>query len=117
MYNELLMQMSRHSAGLVGSPYPLDDFKDSMPNKLFEYVSAGLPVIVINSPEASKYVEENGLGVSIQDASEVGKALEELKGKSLLRERWKFTLEGEISSLVSLYEELCGKDQRVIAQV
>jgi hypothetical protein len=58
--------LSQHSVGIVGTPYPLSDFADSMPNKLFEYVAAGLPVICINAPEAAKYAEANGLGMGVQ---------------------------------------------------
>ena len=108
--------MAMYDAGLVGSPYPLDDFKDSMPNKLFEYISAGIPALVFNAPEAGKYVEENGLGLSIQDASEVPQALEKLKDHNVLMDRWRYTMDGEIPSLVTLYGELCGQSQRVIAQ-
>ena len=34
-----------------------------LPNKMFEFVMAGLPVIVSNLPEMKRVVEENGIGV------------------------------------------------------
>ena len=34
-----------------------------LPNKLFEYINAGIPVICSNLPEMKKFVEENGIGV------------------------------------------------------
>lgn len=39
----------------------------SLPNKLFEYLMAGLPVIVSNLPEMGRFVAENRVGVSISD--------------------------------------------------
>lgn len=105
-YDVLLHNLGRHTAGLVGSPYPLPDFKDSMPNKLFEYVAAGIPAIVLNAPEALEYVEYFGLGVGISDPSEVGEALEKLRDHRILTDRWQFTMEGEMPKLLNLFEEV-----------
>ena len=116
VYPQLLHQLSYHTAGLVGAPYELEDFKDSMPNKLFEYLAAGIPCVVINSPEAQKYVEDHNVGVGIQDASEVRGALDKLKDYK--PNRWEFTMEAEIPKLLALYEEvMCTVVPRDIDQV
>ena len=47
----------------------------SLPNKLFEYLHAGLPVVGSNFPEIRRVIEENKLGT----------ALEPTDGKALLR--------------------------------
>ena len=49
--------------------------KFCLPNKLFEYISAGLPVIVNNAPEMRRVVNENKIGV----------VLDELTNQSLSR--------------------------------
>ena len=41
----------------------------SLPNKLFEYLQAGLPVIVSNFPEMRSVVEQSGAGVSVSPTS------------------------------------------------
>ncbi len=116
-YNILLQTMSKHSVGLVGSPIPLQDFEDAMPNKLFEYVSAGIPVIIVNAPEAARFAEANGLGVGIQDVSEVKQAIDSLKDHKIAQDRWGYTMESQIPKLMSLYQEvLCTRAPRVIAQ-
>ena len=115
IYPDLIAQMSTHSCGLVGTPYPLPDFQDSMPNKLFEYVAAGIPCLVLNSPEAQRYVEQNGLGMGISSASEVYDAMQKVKELRVDRERWKHTMESEISALAAFYEEVCRK--RKISQI
>ena len=38
-----------------------------MPNKLFEFLAAGLPVVVSNMLEMSKLVQENGIGVVVAE--------------------------------------------------
>jgi glycosyltransferase involved in cell wall biosynthesis len=41
----------------------------SMPNKLFDYIAAGLPVLVSNMKDISQFVCENGVGLVINFAS------------------------------------------------
>jgi glycosyltransferase involved in cell wall biosynthesis len=43
-----------------------------MPNKLFEYAMAGLPVIVSNMKEMREFVEKYGFGLIAEEASPVG---------------------------------------------
>jgi glycosyltransferase involved in cell wall biosynthesis len=56
-----------------------------MPNKLFEYVMAGLPVIASNMPEMANFVRENGVGVIARDenAASLGEAIQELVAMNL----------------------------------
>jgi glycosyltransferase involved in cell wall biosynthesis len=117
IYPQMIAQCSTHTAGLVGSPYPLKDFEDSMPNKLFEYVAAGIPCIVVNAPEAKEFVETHGLGIGIQDPKEVADALLKLKDHTVLRDRWDFTMETEIPKLITFYEDLLGRSVRPIPQM
>ena len=118
LYDGLLYHLSRHSAGIVGCPYPDPAFTDSMPNKLFEYVAAGIPCLVINAPEAKQYVEQNHLGMGIRDASEVIPAIESLTGHRVKEDRWRFTMEGELPALLGFYEEVlrCSPVPRDISQ-
>ncbi len=43
-----------------------------LPNKMFEYIMAGLPVIVSNLPEMKRVVEENGIGVVAKENTAEG---------------------------------------------
>ncbi len=43
--------------------------KESIPRKLYEYMQVGLPVISSGHPLYRKVVEENGIGICVQDAS------------------------------------------------
>ena len=44
----------------------------SLPNKLFEYVMAGLPVLVSNMQEAAEFVKSNKVGCVVMDTSPLG---------------------------------------------
>ena len=37
----------------------------SMPNKLFEYMQAGLPVVAMDSPEIASHVRDTGIGILV----------------------------------------------------
>ena len=62
----------------------VDNFRFSLPNKLFDYVHAGLPVVCSNLPVAGRFVEEEAVGVVVSPASEkdlpaaTAKAVQEL---------------------------------------
>lgn len=51
----------------------------ALPNKLFDYIMAGLPVVVSNLKEMSKFVDENGIGYSV-DSTDCKDIIELLKG-------------------------------------
>ena len=40
----------------------VDNFRFSLPNKLFDYLHAGLPVVCSDLPVAGRFVKEEGLG-------------------------------------------------------
>jgi glycosyltransferase involved in cell wall biosynthesis len=50
-----------------------------LPNKLFEYVLAGLPVVGSDLPMIARFVEEHGVGAAVDpgDADAIARALEE----------------------------------------
>ena len=77
----------------------------SMLNKLFEYVAAGIPVIACNSPEAQKYVIDNGLGVSVDSISDIPGVYdshEEWRMK-VAKKKTAFVMEKEIKKIEKIY--------------
>ncbi|MGB1032078.1 MAG: glycosyltransferase, partial [Flavobacteriales bacterium] len=57
----------------------------SLPNKLFDYVHAGIPVLTSNLPEVSKVVLGYKLGKCIDDVTpeNIAKAIQEMKNSDL----------------------------------
>lgn len=46
----------------------VDNFRYSLPNKLFDYLHAGLPVVCSDLPVAGRFVREEGIGVVAAEA-------------------------------------------------
>lgn len=60
-----------------------------LPNKLFDYMAAKLPVVASNFPEMQKAVKGNGCGICVDptDPSEIARALVELLAKNPAKAR------------------------------
>jgi len=67
----MLKQISRYDWGFCGSPIDHPQWHMAMPNKLFDYIAAGIPVIVYKADESAKFVREHGLGIVIEDLEEL----------------------------------------------
>jgi glycosyltransferase involved in cell wall biosynthesis len=88
----------------------------ALPNKLFEYVAAGLPVVIADLPEAAKLVRERGVGwcADPSDPESVAAALRTALAQQDdegLRERLRqaaleLSWEREKHRLLAVYEEL-----------
>jgi hypothetical protein len=59
-------QYTRYDYGFVGSNVDTPEIQMCMPNKLFDCIAAGIPMIVLNAKTAGKFVEDNGMGISVQ---------------------------------------------------
>ena len=69
--------MSNSKAGIV-TFYPLPNHIDAQPNKMFEYMSAGLPIITSNFPLWKEIVEGNNCGICVNplEPKEIAKAID-----------------------------------------
>jgi glycosyltransferase involved in cell wall biosynthesis len=91
---------------------------EAMPNKLFEYLGSGLPVIISNTMQCSAIVREHDCGIVVDpsDTEAIAKAILFLvdnpaaaqamgeRGRTLVRERYQWT--SEASKLTQLYAEI-----------
>jgi glycosyltransferase involved in cell wall biosynthesis len=87
---QTLMRYTRSAdAGLSLDKNSNLNYTFSLPNKLFDYLSAGIPVIATDLPEISKIVSEFSCGILIQkpDPEEIKKAIVRLRdNRNLLSE-------------------------------
>lgn len=75
-------------AGIWTLPNLCKNFSYALPNKIFEYLSSGLPVLVAHYPEASRLVEEYQVGLTFDpyDPRSIAAVIKCLAEDKVLRE-------------------------------
>jgi glycosyltransferase involved in cell wall biosynthesis len=114
--------LGRHDAGIVCF-LPEPNHINAMPNKIFEYMAAGLPIIASNFPLWKEIVEGNGCGICVNplNPEEIAGGIEYLMQHPSLREEMgengrravveKYNWEMEGKKLVDLYDQLFAKEK------
>lgn len=109
--------LNNFDAGIV-CLHPISNYLTSLPLKLFEYMSASLPVIASNFPLWIKIVEGNKCGICVDPLKphEIAKAIEYLMEHPKLRKEMgengrnavldRYNWEKESEKLIDLYGEL-----------
>jgi glycosyltransferase involved in cell wall biosynthesis len=81
----------------------------ALPNKVFEYLAAGLPIATGPHRALARLVAEHGVGVVVEDPADLAGALERADLGALrahvAERRHHFTVEGHIGALLELYRE------------
>jgi len=113
-YTGLLRNLTAFEASIIGSPYPDNPaFDGALPNKLFESIAAGVPMVVLNAPTLARFVESLGFGTGVETVEQIPQALEDIKINQLREYMWTmrkyWTMDKQIHKLESLYESLCSK--------
>ena len=114
---EVANVMSRSKAGIV-TFHPLPNHIDAQPNKMFEYMSAGLSIITSNFPLWKEIVEGNNCGICVNplDPKQISEAIEYIisypkeaeqmgkNGKKAVIEKYNWQVEE--NKLFEVYERL-----------
>ena len=119
---EAFQKVRNSLAGIVTYlPYP--NHTEAQPNKLFEYMAAGIPVIASNFPLWREIVETDGAGVCVDPESpeEISKAitflsshLEQAKsmgyrGKEIVKKKYNWSAQEKI--LLGVYDDILMGDK------
>lgn len=111
--------LHRSVAGLV-TLHPIVNYLDALPVKMFEYMSAGIPVIASDFPLWRKIVEGNDCGICVdpRDPAAIAAAIDRLvedpqearrmgeNGRRAVEQRYNWA--NEEKKLLSFYEEVLG---------
>lgn len=109
-YEDLLNSVTRHDWGLVGNSTKTREWQVAMPNKLFEYLASGVPVVSMNADHCSRFVQETGVGISVEGPEELADRWKEHREvrKKVFKERKAWSMNAHIHKLESFYEEVRG---------
>jgi glycosyltransferase involved in cell wall biosynthesis len=109
---ELMRVLPRYDLGWAGFDAALNaaHLDTALPNKLFEYLSSGLPVVTLGHRALRRFVVERGVGLALSRVEDLGAALAGADLGDLRRRvadvRGSFTIEANGGAVVRLYDEL-----------
>lgn len=108
-YPVLLDEMTRYDWGWVGqSTKNCYNWHRAMPNKLFDYICSGIPIMVHGADECAAFVKKHELGVVLEDIEQIPEVYDQHeKYREIVRaKRNQFTMDNQIERLESLYERV-----------
>lgn len=105
--------------------YPIPNYLDALPIKLFEYMSAGIPVVASNFPLWSEIVTSSECGVLVNplNPKEIAKAIQYIIEQPATAKKMgelgqqaiktKYNWSAETVKLLSLYRKIFGQERRI----
>lgn len=107
-YEELLKCVGRHDWGLVGNTIKTREWQVAMPNKLFEYMATGVPIVSMNADGCSDFIREEGIGVTVEGPEELAEcwAKHRETRKQVIKRRKHWSMNSHIHKLENFYKEL-----------
>jgi glycosyltransferase involved in cell wall biosynthesis len=108
----LLQVLPRYDFGWAGFNASLNapHIDTALPNKLFEYLGCGLPVLTLNHRALRRFLRERGLGIALGRPADLQPELARRDITKLRRRvasaRYSLTTEANIGRLLALYDAL-----------
>jgi len=127
-WKEMIRYTKSADAGLSLEKDTNLNYRFSLPNKLFDYISAGIPVIAGNLPEIKKIIDDNDCGIIIHSITpgEIRKAVIRLKDdgdflnklkKNAVTASGSLNWEKESGKVISFYKSILSKKYGIIKEI
>ena len=110
-YPALIREMGAFGWGFFGSFSKNVQADITFANKIFDYICAGIPVMVMNAAKMGKWLEETGFGLEIKSFDDIEKIKEdrtirENLQQNILGGRVGYSMEENIGRLEDFYKEI-----------
>jgi len=108
-YPNLIKEMSAFGWGFFGSFSKNVQANCTFANKIFDYICAGIPVMVMNSHKMGKWLEETGFGLELKSFDDIelilkDRMIRETCQQNILGNRAKYSMEENIKPLEEFYQ-------------
>jgi glycosyltransferase involved in cell wall biosynthesis len=110
--DEMLRVLPQYDAGWAGFNSTVNGphLDTVLPNKVFEYLGCGLPVLTLRHRALERFVREHGVGVAVDEVEDVAEQLGAADYPALRRQvaavRDVFTIERNIGRVLDVYERV-----------
>ncbi|MEI7815182.1 MAG: hypothetical protein WCJ13_10385 [Coriobacteriia bacterium] len=112
-YSLLIHRLARHDWGFVGSPVPSIAWNMTLPNKIYEYFAAGIPVVVMNAAQCRPFCDE-GMGAYCETVEQVADWVRTVDPapyrRAVIERRGELTMEAHIGPLAQMLASLVGAE-------
>jgi len=117
-WSDVVREQSSAQVGILITSFQKDSVREAYPMKLFEYLSAGIPVVISRKPFFEKMLAEGRFGIMVDgdNPEEIAAALYDLymnetkrkemgiSGRAYVRNNYSW--ENEFKNLSSLYKRI-----------
>lgn len=105
---KLIKALGGHNWGLVGNMTPHTEWKNALPNKLFEYMAGCVPIVAMHAEESARWVREYDIGIVVDSVEELKERWGEHSAKraNVIKHRMRFVMENAIPDLEKLYAQV-----------
>jgi len=110
-FDELIPDLGKYHWGFVGSQVPDTYLEKVIPCKIFDYMAAGIPVLVSNMKKAAEFVEREGIGIVLDSIEDIPKVYDRWKDykDNVLKVRDKWALGNHIHKVTKVLENAIGE--------
>lgn len=107
--SELLKELTQYDYGWAGfnGAKNWEHLDAVLPNKAFEYIACGLPILTFPHRTLKDLVEKEKVGIVVDDLNFKEKLVdtEDLR-ENVMKKRFDYTIEGKINDLIDFYEKI-----------
>lgn len=112
----LLDELTQYDFGWAGFNVAMNKphMDVALPNKAFEYIASGLPILSYPHKAQKKFIEEHGVGLVFEGIDEMANILTNTEmmseiRKTVLKKRFEFTVERNIRRITDFYDYVLEK--------